>query len=41
MVMKGSVTLDGTSLTVAYVDENCLKYPIPHTAGETILGSKN
>lgn len=42
MVMKGSVTLDGTSLTVAYVDENCFKVSlIPHTAGKTILGSKN
>lgn len=40
MVIKGSVTLDGTSLTVADLDERCFKVSlIPHTAGETILGS--
>ena len=40
MVMKGSVTLDGTSLTVAHLDDNRFKVAlIPHTAGETILGS--
>jgi len=41
IVMKGSVALDGTSLTVAHVDENCFKVSlIPHTAGVTILGSR-
>lgn len=41
VIMKGSVALDGTSLTVAYVDESCLKVSlIPHTAELTILGSK-
>ncbi|HPO77747.1 MAG TPA: riboflavin synthase [Thermoclostridium caenicola] len=41
IVMKGSVALDGTSLTVALVDDRCFKVSlIPHTAGETTLGSK-
>jgi riboflavin synthase len=41
IVMKGSVALDGTSLTVAHVDESCFKVSlIPHTAGVTILGSR-
>lgn len=41
IVMKGSVVLDGTSLTVAYVDDRCFKISlIPHTAGETTLGSR-
>jgi riboflavin synthase len=41
IVMKGSVALDGTSLTVAYVDEKCFKVSlIPHTAGITTLGAK-
>jgi len=41
IVMKGSVVLDGTSLTVAYVDDRCFKVSlIPHTAGETTLGSR-
>lgn len=41
IVMKGSVALDGTSLTVAYIDEKCFKVSlIPLTAGETILGTK-
>lgn len=40
IVMKGSVALDGTSLTVAYVDEKCFKVSlIPLTAGVTTLGS--
>lgn len=39
IIYKGSVSLDGTSLTVANVDENCFKVSlIPHTAGNTILG---
>lgn len=41
IVNKGSVALDGTSLTVAYVDEKCFKVSlIPLTAGETTLGSQ-
>lgn len=41
IVMKGSVALDGTSLTVAHVDENCFKVSlIPLTAGVTTLGSR-
>ncbi len=41
IVMKGSVALDGTSLTVAHIDEKCFKVSlIPLTAGETTLGSK-
>jgi len=40
IVMKGSVALDGTSLTVAYADEECFKVSlIPLTAGATTLGS--
>jgi riboflavin synthase len=39
IVFKGSVALDGTSLTVAYVDEKCFKVSlIPHTAENTTLG---
>lgn len=41
IVMKGSVALDGTSLTVAHTDEKCFKVSlIPLTAGVTTLGSK-
>ncbi|GAE90346.1 riboflavin synthase eubacterial/eukaryotic [Acetivibrio straminisolvens JCM 21531] len=41
IVVRGSVALDGVSLTAAYVDENCFKVSlIPHTASVTILGSK-
>lgn len=41
IVMKGSVALDGTSLTVAFIDEKCFKVSlIPFTAGITTLGSK-
>lgn len=41
IVMKGSVALDGTSLTVAYADDNCFKVSlIPLTAGATTLGAK-
>jgi len=41
IVMKGSVALDGTSLTVAHVDDKCFKVSlIPHTASITTLGSK-
>ena len=41
IVLKGSVALDGTSLTVAYVDAEVFKVSlIPLTAGVTTLGSK-
>lgn len=41
IIMKGSVALDGTSLTIAYIDERCFKVSlIPLTASITILGSK-
>lgn len=41
VVHKGSITIDGISLTVAYVDCNCFKVSIiPHTANETTLISK-
>ncbi len=42
IVMKGSVTLDGTSLTVARVDEKCFRVSlIPITARHTTLGSRS
>lgn len=42
IVQKGSVALDGTSLTVADVDEMCFKVSlIPMTRGVTILGMKD
>lgn len=38
VIERGSVTLDGISLTVAYVDDKCLKVSvIPHTGEETSL----
>lgn len=38
IIEKGSIAIDGISLTVAYVDDNCFKVSIiPHTAGETTL----
>lgn len=38
IILKGSVALDGTSLTIAYVDENSFKVSlIPHTAEKTTL----
>ncbi|NJD04837.1 MAG: riboflavin synthase [Ruminiclostridium sp.] len=41
IVMKGSVALDGTSLTVAYADEKCFRVSlIPLTAGVTTLGTR-
>ena len=41
VVLKGSITIDGISLTVAYVDDSCFKVSIiPHTASETTLISK-
>lgn len=41
VVYKGSITIDGISLTVAYIDDNSFKVSIiPHTADETTLLSK-
>lgn len=41
IVEKGSIAIDGISLTVAYVDEKVFKVSIiPHTAGETTLLEK-
>lgn len=38
IVEKGSIAIDGISLTVAYVDDSCFKVSIiPHTASETTL----
>lgn len=42
IVEKGSITLDGISLTVAYVDKEKFKVGIiPHTSNFTTLASKN
>lgn len=41
IVEKGSIAIDGISLTVAYVDEEAFKVSIiPHTAKQTILQYK-
>lgn len=41
IIEKGSITIDGISLTVAYVDNRCFKVSlIPHTASNTTLLSK-
>lgn len=41
VVLKGSIAIDGISLTVAYVDDSVFKVSvIPHTAEETTLISK-
>lgn len=41
IVMKGSIAIDGISLTVAYIDDECFKVSIiPHTASETTLLTK-
>ena len=41
IVEKGSITIDGISLTVAYVDDACFKVSIiPHTRAVTILGGR-
>ncbi len=41
IVMKGSIAIDGISLTVAYIDDTKFKVSIiPHTAAETILQYK-
>lgn len=42
IIEKGSVAIDGVSLTVAYVDKSVFKVSvIPHTQEETTLTSKN
>ncbi|MBQ9278480.1 MAG: riboflavin synthase [Lachnospiraceae bacterium] len=42
IVEKGSIAIDGISLTVAYVDSEVFKVSIiPHTASETTLLTKN
>ena len=42
IVEKGSIAIDGVSLTVAYVDDRVFKVSvIPHTGGETTLLSHN
>ena len=41
IIEKGSIAIDGVSLTVAYVDDTCFKVSlIPHTAAHTTLLSK-
>lgn len=41
IIEKGSITIDGISLTVAYVDSHCFQVSlIPHTAANTTLLSK-
>ncbi len=41
IVLKGSIAIDGVSLTVAYVDDEIFKVSIiPHTGEETILLKK-
>lgn len=41
IVEKGSITIDGISLTVAYVDDECFKVSIiPHTQQVTALHAK-
>ncbi|WP_042273678.1 riboflavin synthase [[Clostridium] dakarense] len=42
IIYKGSVSIDGISLTVAYVDDSLFKVSIiPHTGENTILLNKN
>lgn len=42
VITKGSIAIDGISLTVAYVDDTCFKVSvIPHTKDETTLLGKN
>lgn len=41
IVLKGSIAIDGVSLTVAYVDDSCFKVSvIPHTRKNTTLLDK-
>ena len=41
VVEKGSIAIDGISLTVAYVDKSTFAVSIiPHTSSQTILGTR-
>ncbi|MFJ7406593.1 MULTISPECIES: riboflavin synthase [unclassified Lysinibacillus] len=41
-IPKGSITIDGTSLTLFHVEKNSVTVAlIPHTYKETVLGTKN
>lgn len=41
IIEKGSIAIDGISLTVAYVDAECFRVSlIPHTAGHTTMSEK-
>lgn len=41
IIEKGSIAIDGISLTVAYVDAECFRVSlIPHTAGHTTMSGK-
>ena len=41
-IPKGSITIDGTSLTLFHVEKNSVTVSlIPHTYKETVLGVKN
>jgi riboflavin synthase len=41
-IPKGSITIDGTSLTLFHVEKNSVTVSlIPHTYKETVLGTKN
>ncbi len=41
IVLKGSIAIDGVSLTIADMEENCFSFAmIPHTARVTTLGYK-
>ena len=42
IIEKGSITIDGVSLTVAYTDDEKFKVSlIPHTQSQTVLHTKN
>lgn len=42
MIYKGSITIDGISLTISYIDNKIFQVSIiPHTQAETILPYKN
>lgn len=41
IIEKGSIAIDGISLTVAYVDDECFRVSlIPHTVGHTSMSGK-
>jgi len=42
LIYKGSIAVDGTSLTIFGISDNCITVSlIPHTRGATVLGEKN